>query len=100
MQSIDSISGLPVSAVISVESSRSLARIRPATSRSSFAFSTPGTFHQACWARAAAATASATSSALAVARRADQLESGGVVDLADGRRVPGATGRRSGFHLA
>ena len=52
-----------------VESSRSSARIFAATARSRPAFSTPGTRHQAGWARAAASTAAATSSGRRRARR-------------------------------
>ena len=52
MQSTASMSGFPVSRAMRVESSRSSARIFAATARSRPAFSTPGTRHQAGWARA------------------------------------------------
>src|SRR5579872_7009720 len=61
MQSTASHKGLPVSRVINVASACSRARILPPSSRSNFAFSTPGTFHQACCAAFAAATARSTS---------------------------------------
>jgi hypothetical protein len=65
MQSTASISGLPVSRHINVESARSRWRILVATSCSSLAFSTPGVFHQACCACFAAWTAASTSAASA-----------------------------------
>ncbi len=61
MQSTASMSGLPVSRVMSVERARSRARMRVAMSCRCLAFSTPGSFHQAYCAFLAAPTAASTS---------------------------------------
>ena len=63
MQSIDSMSGLPVSRVMSVASSFPRWRMASPTLRSATAFSTPGSLPQATWAWRAARTARSTSSA-------------------------------------